>query len=70
MMLVIPGHILFAYTIAFFNLGHTSITPFFILFYIPAAVLQIWILLHTGKIFSKVKLSLVISTTFEFPAKK
>ena len=24
----------------------------------------------TGKIFSKVKLSLVISTTFEFPAKK
>ena len=27
-------------------------------------------LADTGKIFSKVKLSLVISTTFEFPAKK
>ena len=26
--------------------------------------------LHTGKVFSKVKLSLVILTTFEFPAKK
>ena len=48
MMLVIPGHLLFAYTIAFFNLGHTSITSLFILFYIPAAVLQIWILLHTA----------------------
>ena len=48
MMLVIPGHLLFAYTIAFLNLGHTSITPLFILFYIPATVLQIWILLHTA----------------------
>ena len=48
MMLVVPGHLLFALTISFFNLGHTTVTPIFVLFYICAAFLQIWILLHTA----------------------
>ena len=49
MMLIIPGHLLFAFTISFFNLGHTTVTPVFVVFYIFAAVLQIWILLHTAQ---------------------
>jgi len=48
MMLVVPGHLLFAFTISFFNLGHTTVTPIFVIFYICAAFLQIWILLHTA----------------------
>ena len=48
MLLVVPGHLLFASTISFFNLGHTTITPIFVLFYLFAAILQIWILLHTA----------------------
>lgn len=47
-MLVVPGHLLFASTISLFNVGHTSITFIFVVFYILAAVLQIWILLHTA----------------------
>ena len=48
MCMVIPGHLLFASTISFFNVGHTTVTMIFALFYVFAAVLQIWILLHTA----------------------
>lgn len=39
---------MFAITISLLQFGHTTITPIFLLFYILAAVLQIWILLHTA----------------------
>lgn len=48
LMLVVPGHLLFAYTISFLQFGHTSVTPIFVVVYICAAVIQIWILLHTA----------------------
>lgn len=48
MMLVIPGHLMFATTISLLQFGHTTLTPTFLVFYVLAAVLQIWILLHTA----------------------
>ncbi len=47
-MLVVPGHLLFAFTISFLQFGHTTITPIFVVFYVIAAVIQVWILLHTA----------------------
>ena len=43
MMLVIPGHLLFAYIISYF--GPTTLTWEFALVYIFAALIQIWVLL-------------------------
>ena len=42
LLLVLPGHLLFALTIAFAKAGHTSSTPLFFVFYLVAAVIQIW----------------------------
>ncbi|XP_052285673.1 solute carrier family 41 member 1-like [Dreissena polymorpha] len=44
--LVIPGHLIFMYTISFMTAGHTSITLKFSLLYLSAAVLQVAILLY------------------------
>lgn len=44
--LVIPGHLIFMYTISFMKAGHTSITPIFILMYLIAALSQVAILLY------------------------
>ncbi|XP_076447863.1 solute carrier family 41 member 1-like isoform X2 [Babylonia areolata] len=41
LMLVIPGHLIFIYTIYHMGAGHTSITILFDLFYLSAALLQI-----------------------------
>ncbi|XP_063439871.1 solute carrier family 41 member 1-like [Mytilus trossulus] len=43
--LVIPGHLIFMYTIAYMKAGHTSITWTFASFYLTAAFLQVIILL-------------------------
>lgn len=39
--LVIPGHLIFMYTIAYMKAGHTSITWTFASFYLTAAMLQV-----------------------------
>ena len=39
--LVIPGHLIFMYTISFMKAGHTSITPIFTVMYLIAALLQV-----------------------------
>lgn len=39
--LVIPGHLIFMYTISYMKAGHTSITWTFALFYLTAALLQV-----------------------------
>lgn len=44
--LVIPGHLIFMYTISYMKAGHTSITWTFALFYLTAALLQVVILLY------------------------
>ena len=39
--MVVPGHLIFMYTISYMNAGHTSITLIFALFYLLAAVMQV-----------------------------
>ncbi|KAE8615171.1 hypothetical protein XENTR_v10008433 [Xenopus tropicalis] len=43
--LVIPGHLIFLYTIYLMKSGHTSLTPIFIAVYLVAALLQVFALL-------------------------
>ncbi|KAM3833579.1 solute carrier family 41 member 2 isoform 1-T1 [Vipera latastei] len=45
LLLVIPGHLIFLYTIHFMKSGHTSLTPIFIVVYLFTALLQVFILL-------------------------
>lgn len=45
--MVIPGHLIFTYSITFIEAGHTSPTFVFLSFYLLAAVLQVLVLLHT-----------------------
>ncbi|KAH0630179.1 hypothetical protein JD844_012886 [Phrynosoma platyrhinos] len=45
-LLVIPGHLVFLYTIHIFQAGHTALTFTFVAFYLMAAVLQVGILLY------------------------
>nr|XP_033806712.1 solute carrier family 41 member 2 isoform X2 [Geotrypetes seraphini] len=44
-LLVIPGHLIFLYTIHLMKSGHTSLTPVFIAVYLLAALLQVFMLL-------------------------
>ena len=39
--MVIPGHLIFSYTISYLQAGHTSLTAIFMLVYLTAAVLQV-----------------------------
>ncbi|XP_073207441.1 solute carrier family 41 member 3 isoform X3 [Lepidochelys kempii] len=45
-LLVIPGHLVFLYTIRLLQGGHTAITVTFVMFYLTAALLQVGILLY------------------------
>jgi len=38
--MVIPGHLIFAYTISYLQAGHTSLTPIFVVVYLVAAMFQ------------------------------
>ncbi|XP_063219995.1 solute carrier family 41 member 2-like isoform X2 [Bacillus rossius redtenbacheri] len=40
LLMVIPGHLIFSYTISYLEAGHTSFTPVFEVVYLLAAVLQ------------------------------
>lgn len=41
MFMVVPGHIIFIYTISYMKAGHTSLTTLFVMVYIVAALLQV-----------------------------
>lgn len=41
LLLVIPGHLIFLYTIHLMKSGHTSLTPIFMSVYLAAALLQV-----------------------------
>lgn len=45
LLLVVPGHLIFLYTIHLMKSGHTSLTVVFVVVYLLAAVLQVFILL-------------------------
>ncbi|XP_077132745.1 solute carrier family 41 member 3 isoform X1 [Ranitomeya variabilis] len=47
-LLVVPGHLVFLYTIHLLQGGHTSLTALFITFYLVAALLQVCILLYVA----------------------
>ncbi|TDH14480.1 hypothetical protein EPR50_G00044480 [Perca flavescens] len=49
-LLVVPGHLLFLYTIHLLQAGHTAMTPTFIICYLSAALLQVVILLYVASL--------------------
>ncbi|XP_066960485.1 solute carrier family 41 member 1-like isoform X4 [Macrobrachium rosenbergii] len=50
LLLVVPGHLVFMYTISYLKAGHTSLTPIFVVTYLLAAFLQVSILLYVAHI--------------------
>ncbi|XP_034023507.1 solute carrier family 41 member 1-like [Thalassophryne amazonica] len=49
-ILVVPGHLFFLYTIHVLQGGHMAMTPMFIICYLSAALLQVMILLYVASI--------------------
>ncbi|OXA52611.1 solute carrier family 41 member 1 [Folsomia candida] len=49
-LMVVPGHLIFAYTISYIQAGHTSITPVFVIFYLLAALVQVILLLYIAEV--------------------
>lgn len=45
LLMVVPGHLIFTYTISYLQAGHTSLTPVFIMVYMCAAITQVLLLL-------------------------
>ncbi|KAG5899712.1 hypothetical protein JTB14_030103 [Gonioctena quinquepunctata] len=50
MIMVIPAHLIFSYTISLLEAGHTSFTFIFMIVYLCAAVLQVFLLLYIAQI--------------------
>ncbi|KAK9889165.1 hypothetical protein WA026_004446 [Henosepilachna vigintioctopunctata] len=50
MLMVIPGHLIFSYTISYLQAGHTSFTFIFLLVYLTAAYVQVILLLYIAQI--------------------
>ncbi|CAH1153778.1 unnamed protein product [Phaedon cochleariae] len=50
MLMVIPGHLIFSYTISYLQAGHTSFTFIFMIIYLCAALLQVFLLLYIAQI--------------------
>ncbi|KAH0545729.1 solute carrier family 41 member 1-like [Cotesia glomerata] len=50
LMMVIPGHLIFSYTISYLRAGHTSFTATFIVVYLLAALLQVILLLYLAQL--------------------
>ncbi|XP_066521016.1 solute carrier family 41 member 1-like [Hoplias malabaricus] len=50
LLLVIPGHLLFLYTVHLMQGGHTILTPAFLCCYLLAAMLQVLILLYVAEV--------------------
>ncbi|XP_038667943.1 solute carrier family 41 member 3-like [Scyliorhinus canicula] len=54
LLLVIPGHLLFLYTIDFIQAGHIPVTIIFTLFYLIAALIQVALLLYVADLIVRV----------------
>ncbi|KAI4478601.1 hypothetical protein M0802_014504 [Mischocyttarus mexicanus] len=50
LMMVIPGHLIFSYTISYLQAGHTSFTSIFIIVYLTVALLQVILLLYIAQL--------------------
>ncbi|XP_043477371.1 solute carrier family 41 member 1-like isoform X2 [Leptopilina heterotoma] len=50
LMMVIPGHLIFSYTISYLQAGHTSFTPIFLTIYLICAFLQVILLLYIAQL--------------------
>ncbi|XP_034231013.1 solute carrier family 41 member 1-like isoform X2 [Thrips palmi] len=50
MSMVVPGHLIFIYTIKYMKAGHTSMTPMFVVIYLCVAVMQVAVLLYLAYI--------------------
>ncbi|XP_033219934.1 solute carrier family 41 member 1-like isoform X2 [Belonocnema kinseyi] len=50
LMMVVPGHLIFSYTISYLQAGHTSLTPIFLTIYLIAAILQVVLLLYIAEL--------------------
>ncbi|XP_058791348.1 solute carrier family 41 member 1-like isoform X2 [Phymastichus coffea] len=50
LMMVVPGHLIFSYTISYLQAGHTSFTPIFMTVYLTAALLQVILLLYIAQL--------------------
>ncbi|XP_060537230.1 solute carrier family 41 member 1-like [Cylas formicarius] len=50
MLMVIPGHLIFSYTISYLKAGHTSFTLIFMIVYLMAALLQVFLLLYSAQV--------------------
>lgn len=50
MLMVIPGHLIFSYTISYLQAGHTSFTPIFMVIYLTAALVQVFLLLYIAQV--------------------
>lgn len=50
MLMVVPGHLIFSYTISYLEAGHTSFTFTFMVVYLCAALLQVFLLLYIAQI--------------------
>lgn len=50
MLMVIPGHLIFSYTISYLQAGHTSFTFIFMVVYLSVALLQVFLLLYIAQI--------------------
>jgi solute carrier family 41 len=49
-LMVIPGHLIFSYTISYLQAGHTSFTLIFMIVYLIAALLQVLLLLYIAQV--------------------
>ena len=50
LLLVVPGHLVFTFTISHLEAGHTDPTPIFLLAYMMAAILQVALLLYICRV--------------------
>lgn len=50
MLMVIPGHLIFSYTISYLQAGHTSFTFIFMVVYLTCALLQVILLLYIAQV--------------------
>ncbi|XP_066155340.1 solute carrier family 41 member 1-like [Euwallacea fornicatus] len=50
MLMVVPGHLIFSYMISYLQAGHTSYTFTFIVVYLSAALIQVFLLLYIAQV--------------------
>ncbi|GFS74989.1 solute carrier family 41 member 2 [Trichonephila clavipes] len=46
LLMALPGHLIFAYLIRLLNAGNTTLTPLFLVVYLTAALIQVFLLLY------------------------